>query len=125
MLIQDSFSKKNLMHITNNTYPCVIYNSEEQAYGCCKSNIHHVACLKVPNVPGDVIVLKLIHLHDVVSESSKVRTQSVNTWKILYLYNVKLVDLFTTLFLIIVSMFIFICNNESNLVWFKIFVNEE
>ena len=113
------------MHITNNTYPCIIYNSEEQTYGCGKSNIHHVARLKVPNVPGDVIVLKLIHLHDVVSESSKVRTQSVNTWKILYLYNVKLVDLFTTLFLIIVSMFIFICNNESNLVWFKIFVNEE
>ena len=66
------------MHITNNTYPCIIYNSEEQTYGCGKSNIHHVACLKVPNVPGDVIALMTIHLH-VVLESSKVKTQSVNT----------------------------------------------
>ena len=39
------------MHITTNTYPCVIYNSEEQTYGCGESNIHHIACLKVPNVP--------------------------------------------------------------------------
>ena len=72
------------MHITNNTYPCVIYDSEEQTYGCCKSNIHHVACLKVPNVPRDFIVLKPIHLH-VVAESSKVRTLSVNTGKIFYI----------------------------------------
>ena len=66
------------MHIANNAYSCVIYNSEEQTYGCGKSNIHHVACLKVPNVPGYVIVLKPIHLH-VVSKSSNVETESVNT----------------------------------------------
>ena len=66
------------MHIANTTYPCVIYNNEEQTYGCGKPNIHHVACLKVPNVPGDVILLKPIHLHG-VSESSKVKQQSVHT----------------------------------------------
>ena len=113
-----------LVHITNNTYPCVIYDGEEQTYGCCKSNIHHVASLKVPNVPWDFIVLKTIYLH-IVSESSKVRTQLINTCKIFYIHNAKLVDIFRAVFLVFVSVYIFICKNESSLVWFNIFVDDK